>query len=273
MSRSALYSAQSSGDLGARLGDLRKLLIIDQMPSQPLYKQIKDQIVESLVKSEWRPGEMIPSEKQLAARFGVGISTIRAAIGELVTSGVLVRTQGKGTYVAHHNARGNVYRFFNVVRSSGDKETFYRELLTLRKERADVKTAASFQFPRNRRAPEVYRMKIRLSASFPNFALAEIVIPAHLFPGLDAKVIPDGASSLYALYQANYDVNIIRVVDSLYAARAGPGVAKLLGVDPAEPVLQIDRVGYTFNDVPVEVRTTWVHTKHYHYLLMQGAAS
>lgn len=242
------------------------------MPSQPLYKQIKEQIVGSLVRHEWRPGEMIPSEKQLAARYSVGISTVRAAIGELATSGVVIRTQGKGTHVAHHSARGNVYRFFNVVRNNGEKEPFYRELLSLRKERADVNSAAQLQLPFARRSPEIYRLKIKLSATYPGFALAEIIVPAHLFPGLDAKAVPDGPASLYALYQANYGVNIIRVTENLYAVRAGAAVAKGLRVDRTEPVLQIDRVGYTFNDAPVELRTTWVHTKHYHYFITQGAA-
>jgi GntR family transcriptional regulator len=241
------------------------------MTNQPLYKQVKEQIVESLVRNEWLPGAMIPSEKQLAARYSVAISTIRAAIGELAASGVLVRTQGKGTHVAHHSARGNAYRFFNVVRNSGEKEQFHRELLSLAKERADLKTAARLQFSPDRRAPEIYRLKVRLSAAYPDFALAEIVVPAHLFPGLDAKAIPNGPASLYALYQANYGVNIIRVVEHLFAVRAGASVAKALGIDRSEPVLEIERTAYTFNDVPVEWRTTWVHTKHYHYLMTQGA--
>ena len=240
------------------------------MPSRPLYKQVKDRIVDSLVRNEWRPGEMIPSEKVLAARYEVGLSTVRAAIGELASAGVLIRTQGKGTYVSHHSARDKLYRFFNVVRNNGEKEPFHRELLSLRKERADPRTAARLQLPAQRRTSEVFRLRIRLSASHPSFACAEIVVPAHLFQGLDTRAVPDGPSSLYALYQATYGVNIIRVVESLYAVRANTAIAGILRVDRDEPLLQIDRVAYTFNDMPVELRTTWVHTRHYHFLTMQG---
>lgn len=240
------------------------------MPSRPLYKQVKDHIIESLVRNEWRPGEMLPSEKALAGRYEVGLSTVRAAIGELANAGVLIRTQGKGTYVSHHSARDKLYRFFNVVHNNGGKEAFHRELLSLRKEPADARTAARLQLPAQRRAPEVFRLRIRLSASHPSFACAEIVVPAHLFPGLDARSVPDGPSSLYALYQATYGVNIIRVVESLYAVRAGAAVAGILRVDRDDPLLQIERVAYTFNDLPVELRTTWVHTRHYHFLTMQG---
>jgi GntR family transcriptional regulator len=241
------------------------------MPSQPLYKQVKDRIVDMLARNEWRPGQMIPSEKQLATRFEVGISTIRAAVGELATSGVLVRTQGKGTYVAHHDARGSSYRFFNVARNNGDKEAFYRELLSLRRERPSVDEAARLQLARpGRRVGEVYRLRIKLSATFPAFAYAEIVVPVNLFRGLDQRSVPDGPSSLYALYQAQYGVNIIRVKESLYAVRAGAGVGRVLHLDAGEPVLQIDRIAFSFNDAPVELRTTWVHTRHYHYCMTQG---
>jgi GntR family transcriptional regulator len=52
--------------------------------------------------------------------------------------------------------------------------------------------------------------------------------------------------------------------------RAGAAVAGVLRVDRSEPLLRIERTAYTFNDLPVELRTTWVHTRHYHYLMIQG---
>ncbi|MBS0320772.1 MAG: GntR family transcriptional regulator [Proteobacteria bacterium] len=241
------------------------------MGSQPLYRQIKEQLVASLARNEWRPGEMIPTEPQLAARFGVGISTIRAAIGELVAGNVLVRTQGKGTYVARHNAPGNVYRFFNVVRNGGAKDSFHRELLSLRRERAAPSVAAQLQFPPGLRSPQVFRMRIRLSAADANLAYAEILVPTQLFTGLDARTVADGPASLYALYQSRFGVNIVRVTEKLLAVSAGATVARILGVTAATPMLKIERTAFTFNRVPVELRTTYVHTQHYHYLVSQGA--
>jgi len=240
--------------------------------SQPLYKQVKNEIVASLVRNEWPPGEMLPSEKQLAARFSVAVSTVRAAIGELADAGVVVRTQGKGTCVAHHNARGNVYRFFNVVRNGGEKEAFHRELLSLRKERADARAIAQLHLPAQSAPPQVYRLRIKLSAAFPAFAYAEIVLPCHLFSGLAAKGIPDGASSLYSFYQSTFGVNIVRVEEALYAVRAGPLVSKVLELPASEPLLRIERVAFALASTPVELRTTWVHTRHYHYYTAQGSS-
>jgi len=237
----------------------------------PLYKEVRDQIVRSLVRSEWQPGDVLPSEKELAKRFSVAISTIRAAVGELVAANILVRKQGKGTFVAHHNNPTQLYRFFNVVRNHGGKEPFMRKLLSMVKERADHEAIRVFGLTNARRGGDIYRIRIRLSAHGPAFAIADVVLPVHLFPNLKEEHIPDGPQGLYAVYQEKYGVNIVRVVEELFAVGASARVARALSLDPGEPLLEVRRTGYTFNDVAVEQRTTWIHTSNYHYHVTQGA--
>jgi GntR family transcriptional regulator len=240
------------------------------MTSLPLYKEVRDQIVESLVHSEWQPGELLPSEKELAKRFAVAISTIRAAIGELVSANILVRKQGKGTFVAHHSDRGSRYRFFNVMRNGGGKEPFVRTLLSIKREKANGEALRAFEFPAGRSA-EVFRVRMKLNCRGPAFAVADGVVPAHLFPNLDRDGIPDGNTSLYAMYQERFGVNIVRVAEELYAVKASAWVAKALSMPTGEPLLEVRRTGYTFNEVAVEQRTTWIHTQDYHYVVTQGA--
>src|SRR5213080_4406395 len=86
----------------------------------PLYQQIKTLITRSLEAGEWRPGEAIPSEMELAARFKVSQGTVRKAIDELASEHILMRRQGKGTYVASHNEPSYQYRFLRVTPDSGD---------------------------------------------------------------------------------------------------------------------------------------------------------
>jgi GntR family transcriptional regulator len=241
------------------------------MPGIPLYKEVRDQIVESLVKSEWRPGDPLPSEKELSSRYSVAISTVRAAIGELVAADILVRKQGKGTFVAHHSARGSHYRFFNVVQNNGEKEPFDRKLLWIRKDKADADAIRTFRLASARRGGDVFRIRIKLSTHGPAFAVAEVVLPVHLFPTLESDSIPDGPESLYALYQERYGVNIIRVDEGIYAVAAPASVAKPLSLATGAPILEVRRVSYTFNDVAVEQRTTWIHTRDHHYQLALGA--
>jgi GntR family transcriptional regulator len=242
------------------------------MSTQPLYKSVRDQIVQSLVRHEWQPGQTMPSERELAARYGVGISTVRAAIGELVSANVLTRMQGKGTYIAHHSARDNLYRFFNVVGQDGTKASFQRELLSLKKAKADAQTAASLKLRRNGRADDVHKARILLSSGTAPFAVADIALPMRLFPGLEARSLPDGEESLYAIYQAHFGINVVKVVEQLVAVIAAPAVGRVLRLVRGEPVLQIRRLAYTFNDLPVEQRLTWVNTRHHHYLITQGGA-
>ena len=77
--------------------------LVDSTPSfQPLYQQIKDRLMKGMQAGEWKAGEMIPSETELAARYKVSQGTVRKAIDELATENLLVRRQGKGTFVATH---------------------------------------------------------------------------------------------------------------------------------------------------------------------------
>ena len=103
----------------------------------PLYQQIKSLLVRSLQAGEWRPGEAIPSEVELAARFKVSQGTVRKAIDELASENLLVRRQGKGTFVATHAEERVQYRFLRLTPDEPDTisapGTVKRELLDCRR--------------------------------------------------------------------------------------------------------------------------------------------
>ena len=88
----------------------------------PLYQQIKGLILQSLQAGEWKPGEAIPSEMDLAARFRVSQGTVRKAIDELAAENLVVRRQGKGTFVATHAEQHVQYRFLKLMPDSGDRD-------------------------------------------------------------------------------------------------------------------------------------------------------
>ena len=90
--------------------------IAPQTPAfSPLYQQIKVLILKSLQAGEWKPSAAIPSEMELAARFKVSQGTVRKAIDELAAENLLVRRQGKGTFVATHAERQIQYRFLQLI--------------------------------------------------------------------------------------------------------------------------------------------------------------
>ena len=89
----------------------------------PLYRQIKTLLLQSLEAGEWRPGEAIPSEADLAARFGVSQGTVRKAIDEMATDNLVIRRQGKGTFVATHDDPRAFFRFLRLVPLAGGRES------------------------------------------------------------------------------------------------------------------------------------------------------
>lgn len=239
----------------------------------PLYKQVKHQLVRSLAEGEWKPGEMLPSEPRLAARFDVGISTIRAAIGELVAAKILARRQGKGTFVPLHDDRLSIYQFFHVVRNDGVKELPVSELLSLRRAKADDEVADLLRLPRSAGSTRVFKLRNVLRVSGTPVVLSDVVIPAALFPGLNETVVREGGTTLYAVYQSRFGISIIRTVEQLRAVNADPVAARVFGLRAGAPILEVRRIAHTFDDVPVEVRRSRVDTRQFHYLLDLGSTA
>ncbi len=239
----------------------------------PLYKQVKHQLVQRLAEGEWKPGELLPSEPRLAARFGVGISTIRAAIGELVAAKVLARRQGKGTYVPLHDDRLSIYQFFHVVRNDGTQELPVSKLLSFGRARADDEVADLLQLPRGAGSAQVFKLRNVLRVSGIPVVVSDIVVPAALFPGLSETVIREGGTTLYAVYQSRFGISIIRTVEQLRAINVDAVAARVFGLRDGAPILEVRRIAYTFNDVPVEVRRSRIDTRQFHYLLNLGGAT
>src|SRR3954469_18267942 len=112
----------------------------------PLYQQIKGLILQSLQAGEWKPGEAIPSEMDLAARYRVSQGTVRKAIDDLAAENLVVRRQGKGTFVATHAEQHVQYRFLKLMPDSGDRNSegpAQRSVLECKRVRATAEVARS----------------------------------------------------------------------------------------------------------------------------------
>ncbi len=82
--------------------------------SGPLFRQAKRELQRVVESGRYGPGETLPSESVIAAALGVSMGTLRKAVDELVHEHVLVRRQGKGTFVALHNDDRFLFQFFHV---------------------------------------------------------------------------------------------------------------------------------------------------------------
>ena len=225
------------------------------MSGLPLYREVKEKLIQALAGGEWLPGAKIPVESQLARRFNVGISTVRAAVSELDAAGILYRRQGKGTFVSEHANKRRLYRFFNLVNSDGTRETPIRTFVSLHRERATAAEAGFFAD-----SLYVYRLHSTFALRGEIAGVSDATIPANLFPRLSKSKVCDRNLTLYALYQSNYNVNVVSVSADLSTGRAPANVASLLGIRKGSPLLRIERKAFTYNDRPVELRISWVNT-------------
>ncbi|MCC6531857.1 MAG: GntR family transcriptional regulator [Burkholderiales bacterium] len=230
---------------------------------QPLYKAVKLRITRGLVDGQWRPGAAIPSEARLAQMFQVSVGTVRKAIDELVAEKILLRQQGRGTFVAAHTADRTLFYFFHLVGKDGRKETPATELLSFVRARAEADEAVKLGIGRGDR---VYRIRNLLRLSGEPVVIDDIVIPAQLFVDLDERVFGAREGTIYGLYQARYGINVIRIAERLSATLADRSTGALLGVASGTPLLAIARIAYTYHDRPVELRHSLVDTTEHEYL-------
>jgi GntR family transcriptional regulator len=228
----------------------------------PLYQQIKALLLKSLQAGEWLPGQAIPSEMELAARFRVSQGTVRKAIDEMATENVLVRRQGKGTFVATHAEQETQYRFLRLAPDDGSPPALQRRLLECRRMRAPAEVARLLALKSGEAAVQVRRL---LLAGEKPVVLDDLWLPGTLFKGLSAERLHAWRGPLYRLFEAEFAVHMIRAEEKLRAVAAGAEEAALLALAPGTPLLSVERLSYTYGDRPVELRRGLYHTADHHY--------
>jgi len=228
----------------------------------PLYKQIKRLLLDGLRRGEWKPASAIPSEIELASRFQVSQGTVRKAIDELAAENLLVRRQGKGTYVATHLEPRSQYRFLRLLADDGDMPTAQSRFIECRRLRAPVEIAARLGLKAS--AGVVFVRRLLRFASAP-VVLDDIWLPARLFRGLNFERLSAYTGPLYGLFESEFGVPMIRADERLRAVAADERSAELLQVAPGSPLLLVERVSYTYGDRPVEVRRGLCVTRQHYY--------
>jgi GntR family transcriptional regulator len=228
----------------------------------PLYRQIKSLLVQRLQQGEWKPGEPIPSEHELAARFQVSQGTVRKAIDELAAENLLVRRQGKGTFVATHHEPRAQFRFLRLVPDRGETVPAQSTFLDCRRAKAPADVAPHLQL---RTGDAVVYLRRLLSLGGAPLVLDDIWLPAALFRGLTAERLAGYHGPLYGLFESEFGTRMIRADERIRAVAAAPDIAALLSVAPSAPLLLVDRVSYTYRDQPVEVRRGFCVTTGHHY--------
>jgi GntR family transcriptional regulator len=231
----------------------------------PLYQQIKGLILQSLQASEWKPGESIPSEMELAARYRVSQGTVRKAIDELASGHLLIRKQGKGTFVATHSEHQVQYRFLKLVPDQGDLNTegpAQREIIDCKRLRASAEIARALAL---RSGDTVLQVRRVLSFANVPTILEDLWLPGTPFKGLTAERLADYHGPMYALFETEFGVRMVRAEEKIRAVLPDKAQRELLQLPPNTPLLSVERIAYTYNNTPMELRRGFYRTDTHQY--------
>lgn len=237
-------------------------LAADQDDGRPQYLKVKASLVSRIARNEWRPGDVVPAETELAAQYEVSVGTIRRAIAILVDENVLVRRHGKGTFIATYDWRRTLSHVFRLIGDDGKLEIPSARLIGCETGVAIDIEAQRLQI---RRQSKVVRIKrIRLSGQTP-FISERIVVPYAIFGDLGARSHTLESRELYAYFGQEFGVMIKQVHENLRAVAASDEDASLLGIKRNTPLLEIDRIAVSLPGSPIEWRISRCQTSHCSY--------
>lgn len=228
----------------------------------PLYQQIKALLTQSLQSGEWKPGELIPSEVELAARFKVSQGTVRKAIDELAAENLVMRRQGKGTFVSTHHEERAHFRFLKLVPDEGVPHHGDNRILEVKRLRAPPEVASLIDL---KSGDAVIYIKRLMSFDCAPTILEELWLPGAIFKGLTAERLDQYKGPMYGLFESEFGTRMIRATEKIRAIGADADAAALLGVAEGTPLLCSERVSFTYGDKAVELRRGLYLTAHHHY--------
>jgi GntR family transcriptional regulator len=221
-------------------------------PGTPLYKIVEEHLRSQISAGILAPGDLIPSEPQLAKTLDVSGGTVKKAIENLVHENLLYRHQGKGTYVSRINFNNSLFKFFSYGNHSGNPVRIHKETPIRELRKGTEKICQRLQVPAQTEMLYIERMGYRDDTPV---LIEKCWWIADLVRGLENEDvhIPD---LLYAVVVDQFDLPIIRSEESLTAEAADKNTAKALDVEVGSPLVVLHRLTYSKDNKPVEFRIT-----------------
>lgn len=228
----------------------------------PLHHQVYLDLRAAIESGEYRAGDKLPPERELASGYGCSLITIRRALDELSREGRLKRHQGKGTFVLPPRLERDIataMSFTEEMQGRGlDPET---RLVASRPEAASESIAAALELEPG--SPTLYLERLRLAGGEP-LLLEMVHLPAERFPGLLASDLEH--NSLYDVLTERYGTPVVRAREALEPVLLPAREARLLGLEPRSLALLVEGIAFTGDDTPVEFGRTYVRgdrTRYY----------
>ncbi len=228
--------------------------------NRPLYLQVRERLVLRLADRRWPPGTMIPSEIELARELGVSQGTVRKALNEMTADNLLVRRQGRGTFVVEPEDSRILFQFFRLAPDDGPPSFPLSRFLAMRPAAATAGEAAAIGLGRG---DPVWRLTRTRSLEGRRVLHETITLSRARFT--DLPPVEELPNNLYQLYSARFGVTIAQAEERLKAVPAAAEVAAALGCPAGAPLLRIRRIARDLAGDPVELRVSCCLTADIHY--------
>jgi GntR family transcriptional regulator len=238
------------------------------MPAQvrvAAYRALAAQIRTAIRDGEYADGRQLPTEEQLSASYSVSRQTVRRAMQDLVSEGIIYRVAGRGTYPVAEEDRytNNFGSVEELMALSLDTDC---QVVSPLQRRVDVETASRLRLP----SDEIFTVAlIRLHTDIP-FCYTTVYLPprvGQLLTAADELSSPGRRSkvTVIGLIDSRLTGSITAAEQSISASGAPSFAAKHLGCDTGEPLLRIDRLYLDQEDDPVELAISYFDPEHYSY--------
>jgi len=227
---------------------------------QPLYKQVYDTLIVRLSDGYWKPGAALPSEFALADQLGVSQGTVRKALNQLVAENILIRRQGKGTYVSEHTQESSMFRFFRYREAGGEDLIPVTEIIDVEKRQATDRETEKLNLGTEKSVLQVTRIR---SINGKPAIFERVLQPLAIFPGIDKEL--ELPNSLYTLYQEKYNISIVEVRDELQAVSLPVDIANHLNLEENSPALMTERASVNIDGRVAEWSQAYCGTDNFVY--------
>ena len=217
----------------------------------PRYQRLRDHLAARIASQEWKPGDPIPSEPDLATTHGLSIGTVRKAVDCLVAEGLVERQHGRGTYVRRARFNSSLFRFFRFQSETGERRVPQARILQRKVVPAPSAAASALRLREG--AALIYLSRLRLVDGIPLLA-EDIWLEKKRFEallGLDADAFGD---LLYPLYEERCGQIVASADEVLTVEAANRMQARLLAREGGAPLIVIERVAFDPERRPIEWR-------------------
>jgi GntR family transcriptional regulator len=213
-----------------------------------LYSRVETVLASEIGGGDLEVGDQLPTEDSLIARFGVSRITVRRAIQNLVSRGLVVIRRGKGTFVAAPKITQDLSElsgFVEDMHALGRKPTarvIGKGIVT-----ADATVASQLALTKGERVARIHR--VRLADGIP-LSFDETYLPLEI----GKKIITNNlkVEPIFSLLERKYGVPLIEAEYKLDAVAAETDVAAALRVKPGSPIFRIERTSYSTGKLPVD---------------------